>query len=698
MPPLREELALHPGPNLNDGQPTWTLQDPVRNQFFRIDWPTFEILSRWHLDDAQAIADSVNADTTLHPDAEDVGAVLEFVVANQLVQPQGADAARKMAARLRAMRGSWGAWLLHNYLFFRIPLIKPDRLLGHSLSLVAPFFTLTFLRLTLVALAVGLVQVYRNWDQFSATLVDTFSWSGLMTYGGALIVVKIFHELGHAYTAKRYGCRVPTMGAAFLVLWPVAYTDTNEVWKLASKQQRLAVAAAGVATELAIAVWATLLWGFLPEGDIKSIAFVLATLTWITTLVINASPFMRFDGYFLLSDWLEMPNLHNRSFALARWDLRERLFGLGDAPPEYFSRRRTLSLVIFAWAIWIYRLIIFIGIAVLVYHFFIKAAGIFLFIIEVGWFIVLPVWRELKVWHALGPRLLSKRRARINIALIIVVLGLFAVPWPTRLAASGYLKPAESFPLYAPAGAQIVTLPWPEGSPVPAGVPMLTLSAPDMAMRMHRAQARLERVRQQTASAALDAQQRQNLPLLQQELVAAEAELSGIETELQRYAPLAPFSGHLRDVNPELKPGTWVSGRERLALLVKSDKWQVETYLEEEAMRRIKVGDAARFFADGMEGSVLSLKVVAIDRDATHALQNGMLASHAGGSVLVRDGHGQLIPEHAVYRVALEASSGPGTLAGHSWRGRVVIHGDWEAPGLSFVRSALVLLSREAGF
>ncbi len=698
LSPLREELALHPGPNLIDGQPSWTLQDPVRNQFFRIDWPTFEILSRWHLDDTQAIADAVTADTTLHLDIEDVEAVLEFAIGNELVQPQGADAARKMAERQRTLRGTLGSWLLHNYLFFRIPLVKPDRWLGRCSSLVAPLFSRTFLRITLLALAVGLVQVYRDCDRFSATLVDTFSWSGLITYGCALFVVKVLHELGHAFTAKRYGCRVPAMGVAFLVLWPVAYTDTNEVWKLASKRERLAVAVAGATTELVIAVWATLLWGFLPEGGIKSVAFVLATLTWVTTLAINASPFMRFDGYFVLSDWLEMPNLHNRAFALARWDLRERLFALGEPPPEYFSRRRTLALVAFSWAVWIYRLIVFIGIAVLVYHFFIKAAGILLFAIEVGWFILLPLWRELKVWGALWPRLKHSPRARRNAALAACILLLFTIPLPTRLAASAYLKPAESYPIYAPAGAQIATLPWADGSQVPAGAPMLRLTAPEMEIRVRRARAHLDLVRQQVLSATLNEQQRQNLTVLQQEQTGAEAELAGIESELQRYAPIAPFAGRLRDLNPELSPGTWGSNRERLALLVKSGKWQVETYLDEEAMRHVKIGDAARFFADGLGGTVLPLTVVAIDRDATRALQNGMLASQFGGSVLVRERHNQLIPELAVYRVTLEAEHDPGSLAGHSWRGCVVIRGNWEAPGMSFVRAALALLSREAGF
>src|SRR5690606_28730458 len=105
------------------------------------------------------------------------------------------------------------------------------------------------------------------------------------------------------------------------------------------------------------------------------------------TLLINVSPFMRFDGYFILMDWLGFANLHGRSFALARWHLRKVLLGWRDPVPEAFAPRQQLSLILFAWATWLYRLVLFLGIAVLVYQFFIKLVGIFLFLVEIAWFV-----------------------------------------------------------------------------------------------------------------------------------------------------------------------------------------------------------------------------------------------------------------------------------------------------------------------
>ena len=275
---------------------------------------------------------------------------------------------------------------------------------------------------------------------------------------------------------------------------------------------------------------------------------------------------------------------------------------------------------------------------------------------------------------------------------------LFVIPWPTRQSASGSLKPAEVFPIYAPAGAQVVTLPWPEGSSVGAGDVLLELTSPELQLRWRRAQARLERLRWQATSAGVNAEQRQNMQVLAQEENTAKAELASVQADMALYVPTAPFAGIFRDLDPDLKPGLWVANRERLGVLIKTDRWQVETYLDEDAVHRIQLGDRARFFTDGLEGPVLTLSVSAIDQDASRVLPNGQLAAQFGGSIMTREKHGQLVPERAMYRVTLSVDTEIGALAQQSWRGHVVIQGRWEAPGLTFLRAAMVLIWRELGF
>src|SRR3569832_36493 len=399
LPALREELTLYAGPAAGNGAPTWSLLDPTRNQFFRIDWLTFEILSRWDMDDPQAIAASIRRDTTLDIEKSDLEQVLKFLSDNELLRRSTSQGAQWLHTMASKRRQAFAQTLLHHNQFYRIPLIRPDGWHTRTQRYTDPLYSKCFLWITLVALLLGLVEVSRQWEQFTATLIDTFSWQGLLSYALALICIKFLHELGHAYTAKRYGCRVPTMGVAFLVLFPVAYTDVNEVWNLPEKRQRIAVSGAGIITELVIAAWATLAWTLLPDGSFKNAAFLLATTTWVSTIMINGSPFMRFDGYFLLSDWLNMPNLHARTFALARWRLREWLFGLGEPKPEVIGIRRERGIILYGWITWTYRLVVFGGIAALVYHVFPKPLGPMLAAIEVTWFIAAPVWSELKAWR-----------------------------------------------------------------------------------------------------------------------------------------------------------------------------------------------------------------------------------------------------------------------------------------------------------
>ncbi len=699
LPRLREELDLLPGPTLADGQPSWTLHDPVRNQFFRIDWPALEVLQRWDMDDPALIAADVSAHTTLEMSADDVVEVVRFLVQQQLVHPASSDGAQKMAAQLARIQGTPLNWLLHHYLFFRIPLVKPDAWLSRWLAVARLFAGKTFAVMTAMAFLAGLTQVFRRWDVFSASLVDTFNLEGLLSYGVALFVVKLLHELGHAFTAKHYGCRVPAMGVAFLVMWPVAYTDTNETWRLTNRFQRLRVASAGIATELVVAAWSTLAWALLPEGGLQSAFFVLATTSWVATLAINASPFMRFDGYFILMDALDMPNLHGRSFALARCKLREWLFGLGDEPPEHHAPLHAAALIAFAWATWLYRLVLFLGIAVLVYQFFIKLVGIFLFLVEIIWFLAKPLASELAVWRQLLPPIRPQARGRKSLMAVSLLVLAVLLPWPGRISVSAVLRPHEVWPVFAPAGARIDALPFGHGQRVEAGQPLVNLFVPELLSRERALQARMEQQRWQAAASGFDDDMRKRWKVTEQVLATTETEMQGVQAEQQQFLPTAPYAGHFQLADPDLAVGQWVSKKEPLAVLVREGTpWRVETWLDEDEVARVRVGQSARFVSDSAAGTVLSLQVAAIDRDAARVLPRRELASALGGHVLTREKNGQLVPERAVYRVAMDVQQMSPQMQPLSWRGHVTIHADWQSPASRYVRQLVSVLVRETGF
>ncbi len=694
LPPLREELSLHRGPADRSGAPQWVIRDPVRNRFFQIGWPAFEILSRWSLGSPEAVAQAVNAETALQVESGQVQAVGRFLTGNQLTRPQGHGDSLRLARESQAQQQSWAGWLLHHYLFFRLPLVRPDRFLAATQGLVGWLGSSWFLGMTLLALAAGLALVARQWDQFAASFVDTLTLSGMVSYGLALAGVKLLHELAHGYTAKRFGCRVPTMGVAFLVLWPLLYTDVNDTWLLPDRRQRLAVGAAGILAELTVAAWATLAWSFLPEGPARQAAFVLAAVTWVSSLAINLSPFMRFDGYFLLMDGLGLPNLHPRSFAMARWWLRETLFGLGEPAPEPMAPAPRRVLVAFAFAVWIYRLLLFLGIAVLVYHFFIKAVGVLLFVVEILWFVLLPVWSEVKEWLKRRPALLASRRSRLTGGVLLALLLLAAIPWRSQVEAPAMLRPEQVVPLHLPFPARLEEILVRRGEAVAAGQPLLRFASPDIGHRLAATEARLQGRLAELEAAQLDPFLQDRLGVLREEAARLVAEQAALQAEASRLTVTAPHGGRFVDPLPDLAAGDWLSPRQPLGVVRSEGAALVTAYVQESDRDRLQPGAAVRFFPHSLDHGVAEGRVASVDQSPVRALADGALASIHGGDLPARVSGQQIVPEGAVYRVRIRLEQPAPEL---ELAGTALIEGEARSLLGRLARSVMVVLVREWG-
>ena len=659
LPALRQDLALHPGPDAPDGSPTWTLHDPASNRFFALSWPAFEMLARWGLGSVEAMLASIHAETTLQVGEPDVHGLLQMLAGNHLLVAASAQDSQRLGAQARAQHLSAGQWLLKNYLFFRLPLLRPMHWLQRMSPWVRWAYRPAFWGGVALLWLLGGILSARRWDEFTHTFTSYGSWDGLLAVGLALSVAKVLHELGHAFTATRYGCRVPTMGVAFLVMWPVLYTDTNEAWKLRSRRQRLAIGAAGILSELALASVALLLWHLLPDtpawGPVRSGAFLLATTTWLLTVAINASPFMRFDGYFLLSDALNMPNLHERSFALARWWLRERLFGWGLPAPETLPPARHAGLIVFALMTWLYRLLLFFGIALLVYHAFFKALGLALMAVELGWFIARPVWREMRVWWQAREAMRWNRASRRTA--LLAGLGLLALVWPWQgvVQAPAVLGALQAQAVYAPYASQLMSPLPAAGQSFQAGQPLLQLRSPELAVRLQQAQAIEQQLQWQLSQQAFDPQLMAAGAALRKRWESAAAEVAGLQAEIQRLTLQAPFDARVAESNEDARPGSWVPAGERLLMLVGPTGSKVDAYVDEAALASLSPGLPARFVPSALEQPSVQCRVERVDPVQLSQLDAPVLASVHGGDIAVQKApDGRLLPLQPVFRVRLE--------------------------------------------
>jgi putative peptide zinc metalloprotease protein len=697
LPPLRQELAIHPGPVDADGVPSWTLHDPVDHRFFQIGWPAFEILSRWSLREAAQVLAAVRRETSLALSQSDIESVLAFLRQHHLLAARSAEDTARLAHEAGARRMSHMMWLLKHYLFFRVPLVRPMPFLQAMLPRIGWIYTPQFWW-TIGAMGVlGLYLAAQQWDSFMHQFAGYTSWQGVLAIGLALSVAKVAHELGHAFTACRHGCRVPNMGVAFMVMVPMLYTDTNEAWKLPSRRARLFISCAGVATELALAACATLLWNFLPDGPVRAGVFLLATSTWLVTLAINLSPFMRFDGYFLLCDWLEVPNLHERAFALGRWRLREWLFGWGEPPPEAFAPRRQRALVAFAYAVWVYRLVLFLGIALLVYSLFFKALGMLLLAVELGWFIARPVHREVAVWWAQRSRMRMNRQLARSGALVLLALLVVAVPWPRGVGAPAVLGARQAQWLYAPAPAQVQSMQVAVSQRVKAHEVLLTLDSSDLRHQLGLAQAREQQLRWQLEQQPFSERLQQSGAGLQQRLDGAKEEVAGLVALSQQLQLRAGFDGAAVSVNSALQPGAWVRRGERLVQVAATEGVKVDAYVEEVFLPRIAAGAPARFIADEPGAPRVDCQVQSVDRIASHSVEHLALTSPYGGPIPAKvDDQGVAQPHDARFRVRLHRCTGmPG--AGRERTGSAVIGHAHQSLAGQWLRQLAAVLQREAG-
>lgn len=696
-PVLREDLALYPGPRAPGGAPTWTLHDPAAHKYYRLGWLEFECLQHWTLADPERIAEAIEQATPLHVETAEIEAFADFLDIHQLAKPRGAEASKRLAQQKKASETGFWLWLLHNYLFMRIPLLRPDAFLKRTLALVNWMFQRRFVVFLLIIALLAGYLVAQQWSTFSHSFLYVLTPEGMLTTAVMLSLAKVVHELGHAFAASHFGCRVPTMGFALMLGFPVLWTDVTDAWRLPDRHQRLLIDGAGMLAELALAAFATLLWTVLPDGALRSGVYVLSSTTWLITLAINLNPFMRFDGYYLFADYLDIANLQDRSFALARWHLRESLFRFNLSPPEVWPKNRRRLLIVYAYATWIYRLLLFTGIAWAVYHFFFKALGLGLFAVEIIWFILRPMIKEIIAWRKLFSTYSLPLRPCPAWLLLLIVLAVLFIPWQAHLLVPGLLRTEAEFTLYSTEPAQVKRVLIHEGEAVEAGQVLVELTSPDLDFRIAGAERHWAELTQQLEAQSLELALARHNPMDMEALQSTLAQLEGLRAAHEQLTLRATFNGRVRDLAETLRPGEWLAKDEALGAVV-STTMQVIAYAEEADLERLQPGAKGRFYPDGGDFPEFPVQVISIDRTGSRQLALAELSSRYGGAIAVReDGQHRLIPEQGVYRLLLKTDNASSTLP-ITVRGRLALNTPPESLAGRVMRSAVAIVIRESGW
>ncbi|VVP53369.1 hypothetical protein PS862_05534 [Pseudomonas fluorescens] len=696
LPSLRADLQLSAAAPALDGSPRWTLADPVRGRYFKLGTAAMRLLRHWSLGEPEQVLRAANREPGLALDGAELDQLLGFLRSHDLITALDPQQRNSYSLKACALRQSWWQILLHQYLFFRIPLWRPDAFLDRAWPWLERFGPRA-LRYGLPAtLLLGVFLVSRDWQRFIGTFPHLFSLGGALAFGLALLFAKLCHEFGHAFMAKRAGCRVQSMGVAFMVLLPMFYTDVSDAWRVNDRRARLLIGAGGVLAELLLACLALLAWSLLPEGPGRTAAFMLAGATWITTLVINLNPFMRFDGYFLLSDLWEVDNLQERAFALCRWRLREALFGFGAPAPEPWSPSMQRRLLIWGYGSWLWRAVLFFGIALAVYHLFFKLLGILLMLVELLWFIFLPIVREWREWWTRRDQAHAPRVLRSALGLVALVL-LLVVPWRSAVEMPSMLEAARVSTLHAPVAARVKQVNVSDGQSVAQGDVLIELESPDLDSRQAIVRREIQIQQLQMRRQASRSETAADAGIVEQRLAAAVAEYRGLAAQRERLLIRAPQTGKVRDLLPQLNAGRWLSPKEPLASVIEEGV-RLRGYLAEAELWRVAPGARGRFIADDPMHPAVAVQLSEIDANGARLIELEALTSDHHGPIAVRrDQHQRPEPVQGQYAVRL-VTLDPLATPTQPLRGVVVMQGRSESLLGTAWRRVAALGVRESGF
>lgn len=402
------------------------------------------------------------------------------------------DAAELFERYRKHRRNKWKQWLL-NPMSLKFPLWNPDAFLERCAARLGWVFGKAGAALWLAAVLPAAILAIQHWRELTENLPDrTLGPQNLLLLALLFPVIKMLHELGHGLAAKVWGGGVHEMGVMFLVFAPLPYVNASSASAFHSKYRRATVGAAGILVEAFLAALAIYVWLLVEPGLVRAIAFNVIFIAGVSTLIVNGNPLLRFDGYFILADLIEMPNLAQRGQKYYRYLADRYLLGARDieAPQESPAEKRWLA--VYTVASWIYRVLIMVSIILFV------AGEFFIFgVLAALWgaftLIVLPVWKAIK--HVLESPSLHRNRAhavRVSLFLLAgIILAVSFVPLPLRTQAEGVVWLPEQAMLRAGANGYFSRWLVIPGSQVTRGTPLLLMEDPLLAAELEAAQARL---------------------------------------------------------------------------------------------------------------------------------------------------------------------------------------------------------------
>ena len=571
------------------------VQDPGSNQFFRLNDAAYHFVAL--LDGRRTVADVWGTcNEQLGDGAPTQGEVIQLLgqlYTSNLLQAEISPDTHGLFNRYRKRVGREVRGYLSNLMFARIPLLDPDHFLERWVAVFGAVFSWVGGVCWLVLVGTGVYFLLGRTGELGAQSYDLLNPENLPLLAASFWVVKIIHEFGHAFACKKFGRlagggEVHVMGIMFLVFVPLPYVDASTAWAFRSKWHRVVVGAGGMFVELAVAAVAAIVWANVGEGTVHALAYNCMFIASVATLLFNANPLLRFDGYYILSDLLEIPNLAHRSRTYLQYLVKRYGWSVRRAQNPAHTAGERAWFVFYGIASTIYRLFILIMILLFLTDRLpeqLKVVAVVFAVVSAVLWLLVPLGKFARYLATSGELTRVRGRAVLSTVAVLgaIALGLGIWPRPDRYRAEGFVEPVGLAIAHTKTDGYIRTF-LPTGTAVFPGAAALVNRLPDVGDKQEAwEQLNPELVakhRQLVAEQmqlrakwrwAMDMVRYNTAQALAGQMQAKDEQVSRVETDLENLTVRAPIGGTWISPDVEQLEGRFLQRGEAVGMVATLD-------------------------------------------------------------------------------------------------------------------------------
>ncbi|MBR9867142.1 MAG: PqqD family peptide modification chaperone [Oceanospirillales bacterium] len=564
----------------------------------------------------------------------------------------------ELQERTRESRRTRIKQYLSNPLALRIPLVDPDRLLTRMVGWVPIWMRPMILTAWALLIAFGGWLAFAHWEGLTADVGQlVFTPEYVLTLLLVFPLVKAIHELGHGIAIKLFGGQCHEMGVMLLVMMPVPYVDASHATGFVSKYQRMIVGGAGMMIELALAAVALWIWTWTEPGLLRVFLHDIVILAGVTTVIFNINPLLRFDGYYILSDWLEIPGLGHKAnqylgYLCKRYMLRIRR---GLQPPRT-TRKEPVWLTAYAIGSFCYRMVLVFTIVMFVAtQFFV--IGIVLALWAVYMMLLLPFSKLIK--STFNDPLIMERRLRLY-SLTVLILGglvwaLALAPVSSATLAEGVVWMPEQSRIRAPQACFIREVLQPQGM-VSTGQALIRCE--DDLLPTRREVLALRQQELQARKVVAQRTDRVEARLIEEELSSVQTQLDDLDQRIGRFTLTAPMDGRFVVPGSSDLVGRWFQRGEVVAHIIDPDRYTVMSGVPQMGIDRVRADNQRVRLrpVDDIEREMDAHVLRAVPA-ATKRLPSMALALQGGGNIGIEPGQQEPMALEPLFLLELKAES-----------------------------------------